>query len=111
MSAGNAARAVLVVCMVAIASMAGAAVASTVSGRVLYQSNGRPIPGLTVYIVHPVAGRTTPAPTDSNGLYWISNVPPRRDPYYLEIYWGRTLKFRRSVIVTQPQVALPDIVL
>lgn len=86
----------------------GAASASTVQGRVVYQ-NGAPIPGITVYLVHPSAGRSTPVTTDSDGRFLIPNVPPQQTPFYVEVYWGRTLKYRKSLSVTTPRVAVPDI--
>jgi len=82
--------------------------ASTVQGRVVYQ-NGAPIPGITVYVVHPSAGRSTPVTTDSDGRFSISNVPPQQTPFYVEIYWGRTLKYRKALSVTTSRVSVPDI--
>jgi hypothetical protein len=86
----------------------GPAAASTVQGRVVYQ-NGAPIPGITVYLVHPSAGRSTPVTTDSDGRFLIPNVPPQQTPFYVEVYWGRTLKYRKALNVTAPRVAIPDI--
>ncbi|MGH8850696.1 MAG: carboxypeptidase-like regulatory domain-containing protein [Casimicrobiaceae bacterium] len=84
------------------------AVASTVQGRIVYQ-NGAPIPGITVYVVHPSVGRSAPATTDSDGRFSIPNVPPQQTPFYVEVYWGRTLKYRKALEVTAPRVAVPDI--
>lgn len=85
--------------------------ASTVSGRVLYRNGDRPIPGVTVYLVHPKAGRSLPAATDSQGRFQVENVPARPDAYYLEVYWGTNLKYRKRVVVSEPGVSVPDIVL
>jgi carboxypeptidase family protein len=87
------------------------AAASTVSGRVVYRDGGRPIPGMTVYLVHPKAGRSLPAATDSQGRFQVENVPARPDPYYLEVYWGTNLKYRKRVMVSGAGVSVPDIVL
>ena len=84
--------------------------ASTVAGRVLYRS-GQPIPGVTVSLVHPTLGRSAPVATDSEGRFSISNVPEARDPFYLEVYWGRTLKYRKAVPVTRATVIVSDVVL
>jgi hypothetical protein len=84
--------------------------ASTVAGRVLYKS-GQPIPGLTVYLVHPNVGRSAPASTDSEGRFSIANVPQVAEPFYLEVYWGRTLKYRKTLVVSAPRVVVPDIAL
>lgn len=89
-------------------SVAPIAIASTVYGRVIYRDTGRPIPGLSVYVVHPTAGRSRAVATDSQGRFAVVNVPPRQD-YFLEIYWGSTLKYRKSVSVSDPNVGLVDI--
>ena len=81
-----------------------------VSGEIKTRSN-QPIPGLTVSLVHPVVGRISLSSiTDAAGRFFIDNVPIRSDPYYLEIYWGKTLRFRNTVIVNRP-VNLPPIIL
>lgn len=81
-----------------------------VSGEIRTRSN-QPIPGLTVSLVHPVVGRIpSTSITNAAGRFFIDNVPQRSDPYYLEIYWGKTLRFRNTVIVNGP-VNLPPIVL
>ncbi|HEY2864516.1 MAG TPA: carboxypeptidase-like regulatory domain-containing protein [Casimicrobiaceae bacterium] len=95
--------------IVALAFLASAAaLASTVQGRVVYRS-GAPIPGITVYLVHPAVGRSTPATTDSDGRFSMPNVPPQQTPFYVEVYWGRTLKYRKALEVSAPRVAIPDI--
>ena len=87
------------------------AAASTVSGRVIYRDSGRPIPGLSVYVVHPVAGRSRSVATDSQGHFLVADVPPTHDTYFIEIYWGSTLKYRKSLSVSDPNVVVADIVL
>lgn len=102
---------VMAVLFAAIIGFAQDAVAASVFGRVLYRGNGRPIPGLNVYVVHPTAGRSRPVATNSQGHFAIANVPPRRDAYYLEVYWGNTLKYRKSLVISEPGVSVPDIAL
>ena len=81
-----------------------------VSGEIRTRSN-QPIPGLTVSLVHPVVGRISLSSiTDAAGRFFIDNVPRRSDPYYLEIYWGKNLRFRNTVIVNGP-VRLSPIIL
>ena len=70
----------------------------------------QPLRGLTAYLVHPTIGRSQPVFTDANGYYEFSNIPPAPDPYYIEVYWGRTLMYRVSVSV-DGTVHLPDIIL
>ena len=90
--------------------VAGDALGGTVLGRVVYRT-GQGIPGLTVSLVHPTAGRSLPAKTDADGHFVIPNVPDEQGPYYLEIYWGSTLKYRKALAVTTPRVEVADIAL
>jgi hypothetical protein len=81
-----------------------------VAGEIKTRSH-QPIPGLTVSLVHPVVGRIPMfAITDAAGRFFIDNVPRRSDPYYLEIYWGKDLRYRNTVIVNGP-VRLAPIIL
>lgn len=90
--------------------MDAAAGVGFISGEIKTRSN-QPIPGLTVSLVHPVLGRISLSSiSDAAGRFFIDNVPLRSDPYYLEIYWGRTLRFRNTVIINKP-VHLPPIIL
>jgi hypothetical protein len=70
----------------------------------------RPIPALTVYLVHPSVGRSQPRITDSHGYFAFESVPSVPDAYYLEVYWGKTLMYRQSVRV-DADIHWPDIVL
>ncbi len=86
-----------------------AAQGGTVSGAVL-NSRQAPIPGLTVYLVHNVVGRSSPGYTNPQGQFSFRSVPLRNDPYYLEIYWGKQLMYRKPVFV-RGNVTLPAIIL
>jgi phosphoribulokinase len=83
--------------------------AETLAGTVINQ-NHRPIPGLTVFLVHPSVGRGFPSVTDSFGRYFFSNVPRISTPYYIEIYWGQRLIYRNTIVISG-NVQLPPIVL
>ncbi len=72
--------------------------AETLTGIVINQYNN-PIPGLTVSLVHPYVGRSSPSITDSWGRYFFSNVPLINTPYYIEIYWGYQLIYRSIVVI------------
>jgi hypothetical protein len=50
--------------------------------------------GVTVSLVHPVAGRSAPSFSASTGAYFFANVSPQAQPYYIEAYWGNKLLFR-----------------
>ncbi|HYR23126.1 MAG TPA: carboxypeptidase-like regulatory domain-containing protein [Chthoniobacterales bacterium] len=64
-------------------------------GQVISQSRG-PVAGITVSLVHPTLGRSTPVFTQQNGSYFFANVPPGQT-YYIEAYWGNTLLYRGVV--------------
>ncbi len=71
---------------------------ASVTGKV-EDSNGMPIPGLTVSLVHPEVGRSYPSETDSRGRFSFSEVPVRDDPYYIEVYWKGQLMYRDKITV------------
>ena len=83
--------------------------AETLAGLVVNQHN-RPIPGLTVSLVHPSAGRSFPTVTDSLGRYYFSNVPRISAPFYIEVYWGNKLLYRNTVAIVG-NAQLPPIIL
>ena len=69
----------------------------SLEGYVLSEGSNRPIPGLIVSLVNAEAGRSAPSITDSTGHYYFSDVPNIQGFYYLEIYWGRELRYRSSI--------------
>ncbi len=83
--------------------------ANSLQGLIVTESD-KGIPGLTISLAHPTAGRSSPSITDSSGHYSFPNVPPRPDPYYLEVYWGKELLYRQSMVIegdmTAPQIKL-----
>jgi len=111
-------RAVLVACVAtsALAHVAHSQVpaqvpATSVTGFVV-NAQGMPLPGVTVSLVHPVLGRSTPAFTSAQGQFFFGYVPLRPEPYYIEVYWGQQLVYRNFLSVTQPvSIALPAITL
>ena len=78
-----------------------------VRGQVVDSRTGRPAPGLTVSLVHPMLGRSAPAYTDRNGVFAWNAIPQRNEAYYLEIYWGANLIYRHPVLVTAPLLLPP----
>jgi len=56
-----------------------------------------PLGGVTVSLVHPMIGRSTPVVSGPNGGFFFVNIPPRPDPYFIEAYWGTQLLFRAQV--------------
>ncbi|HXA09567.1 MAG TPA: carboxypeptidase-like regulatory domain-containing protein [Chthoniobacterales bacterium] len=95
---------------VATSAPAQTAPVALVEGYV-YRSTGQPVPGVTVSLVHPSVGRSSPAMTNPGGYYYFSNVPMRGDPYYIEVYWGTELLYRNTFFANAPRVSLPTIVL
>ena len=61
-------------------------------GQVISQSRG-PVAGITVSLLHPTLGRSTPVFSQQNGYYFFSNVPAGQT-YYIEAYWGNQLLYR-----------------
>jgi len=92
-------RRLLIFVLVMIAVMAyGNACAQTVApiyGQVISQTRGA-VSGVTVSLVHPTLGRSTPVFTDSQGHYFFANVPSQ-GTYYVEAYWGSKLLYRGTV--------------
>ena len=81
-----------------------------VQGQVFSRSVNGPAPGLTVFLVHKVIGRSAPSFTDANGRFgWIA-IPVSVQPYFLELYWGQNLIYRQPIQVTSP-TTLPTIIL
>ena len=88
---------------------AGAARAESLEG-VIVNDAWMPIPGLTVFLVHPTVGRSAPKITDLAGQFSFDNVPAILGPYYLEVYWGTEILYR-SVVEVHGQVSLAPILL
>jgi len=105
------AASVLIVLLVATVLAPAAASAQTelgLDGHVK-GDDSRPIRGLAVYLVHPTLGRSPPSFTDADGYFSFREVPSAPDPYYLEVYWGRTLMYRVSVRI-DGFIHWPDVV-
>jgi hypothetical protein len=67
-------------------------------GFVFSQSQGRPVGGITISLVHPQMGRSSPAFSASNGYFFFANVPPSNTQYYIEAYWGMQLLYRGMIM-------------
>src|ERR1700730_9464904 len=65
----------------------------------VFRGTNQPVPGVTVSLVHPVVGRSSPSVTNPTGYYYFANVPLRPEPYFMEVYWGTQLLFRNTVDV------------
>jgi hypothetical protein len=74
-----------------------------ISGFVTSMQRG-PVAGVTVSLVHPVVGRSSPSFTGPTGGYFFTNVPARPEPYFIEAYWGNQLLFRSQLNYQGPPV-------
>lgn len=77
--------------------------ADSLQGIVVDES-GKGIPGLTVSLARP-GSRSKPSITDSLGHYSFPNIPA--ESYYIEIYWGTDLLYRKSISIQGSQTAEP----
>jgi hypothetical protein len=91
-----------------IAVETGYAQGVAVEGTIIDGKSGLPIPGLRVSLVHQALGRSKTAITNSSGQFMLLSIPIRRDPYYLEVYWGNTLKYRSKLMV-EGRLRIPPI--
>lgn len=95
--------------LAALPAHAQTGAAAPVQGQIVSRARG-PVPGLTVYLVHPTLGRSAPSYTDKAGRFGWTAIPIRRDAYFLEVYWGRNLVYRQQVQVQGP-TQLPPLTL
>ena len=77
---------------------AGYAQSVSIYGTVI-NSDGQPVPGITVSLVHPTFGRSAISWTGERGRYTIYGVSVHPAPYYIEAYWGDRLIYRAAVQV------------
>jgi hypothetical protein len=80
-----------------------------VQGQLVSRSRG-PVPGMTLFLVHRVFGRSAPAYSDAGGRFGWAAIPVSAEPYFLEVYWGSSLMYRQPIQVGGP-LALPQIFL
>jgi len=76
----------------------------------LMNVQGQPLPGVTVFLVHPSLGRSVPVTTNLTGYFSFTNVPLSPSPYYFEAYWGNQLVYRNILSVTSQLVQVPGII-
>lgn len=88
----------VVLCVYFVIPINVAAQPATIHGTVKNR-NHQPVPGVTVSLLHPQLGRSSPSVTNSYGQYTIYGIPIHPVPYYIEVYWGSQLIYRGSVPV------------
>lgn len=84
----------LIMMLFAVSQKAFSQTGPPIYGQVISATRG-PVAGVTVSLLHPNFGRSTPVFSQQNGAYFFSNVPPGQ--YYIEAYWGNTLLYRGVV--------------
>lgn len=79
---------------------------TTVRGQLL-RPDGGTAPGITVTLNHPSFGRSSPATTGSDGMYYFYNVP--LGDYYLEVWVSNPARVYPMRIFGTPYSDLPRI--
>lgn len=75
-----------------------------IQGQIIAKATNVPAPGLTIFLIHEVLGRSAPSFSDGSGRFgWIA-IPVRLEPYYIEVYWGTNLVYRQPIYVRGPLV-------
>ena len=99
---------IILVCCFAVA-ISEAANAATIRGRLVHAVNQNvAAPGIAVTIYNQYVGRSSPAYTDINGMYYIYNVPA--GSYYLELWiypGGNPIVY--PITVGEPYTDIPQI--
>jgi hypothetical protein len=100
-------RALLVLSFLILVS--APASAATVRGRLVHAANQNVVaPGIAVTIYNQYVGRSSPAYTDVNGMYYLYNIPA--GTYYLELWiypGGNPVVY--PITVGEPYTDIPQI--
>jgi hypothetical protein len=96
-----------IACSVLLVVVAQAAGAATVRGRLIHAGNSYPAAGLAVTVYNQGLGRSSPAYSGADGMYYLYNIPPGY--YYLEVWIGaQPMVYQVQVI--EPYVDIPQII-
>lgn len=79
-----------------------------VQGTFISRTSNTPVEGITVYLMHPILGRSAPSVSDAHGRFGWTAIPVRPDSYLLEAYWGQSLVMRQPLPVNAP-ISIPII--
>lgn len=63
------------------------------------KSDGQKVSGVVVSLFHPDLGRVGQSVTSSEGVYYFFNIQGMETPYYIEVYWDRTLIYRHQIMI------------
>ncbi len=99
-------------CAVLLVVMAQAASAATVHGRLVHAGNGYPAAGVPVTVYNQNLGRSSPANSGPDGMYYLYNVPAGNNNY-LEVWMypgAQPVVYQIQVVEPYtdiPQIAVP----
>lgn len=93
---------ILLLTLIMVSSPSNSQQMGFVQGTLCSRQNGGPAPGLLVSLVHQFLGRSSPTYTDQYGNFQLLNIPLRREPYLIEVYWGQSLVYRNQIYVQGP---------
>jgi hypothetical protein len=97
----------IALCGLFVVLAAAFAHAATVRGRLVHP-NGYPAADIAVTVSNPQIGRSSPAQTGADGMYYIFNIPP--GSYFLEIWihpGGAPIVYQ--IQVYEPYTDIPQI--
>ena len=77
-----------------------------VSGEIVASQTSKAIPGLSVYLVHPRLGRSVAAISDNFGKFVFYDIPFHNEQYYIEVYWGDSVRYRNPLSVSSSTVSV-----
>jgi hypothetical protein len=70
---------------------------ATLKGQVVHKQTQKGIPGLKIFLVSEVYGRSVLKVTDNDGYFTIRSIPISEKKYYLEIYEADNLVYREEL--------------
>jgi hypothetical protein len=98
-------------CVLFVVLTTGLASAATVRGRLVHAGNGHPAAGIAVTVYNQKLGRSSPAHTGPDGMYYLYNV--LAGSYYLEV-WVDPRPGAKPVVypiqIGEPYTDIPQIV-
>jgi hypothetical protein len=72
---------------------------ATLKGQVVHKQTKKGIPGLKVFLVSEVYGRSVLKVTDNDGYFTLRSIPVSEKNYYVEIYETDNLIYREELEV------------
>ena len=73
---------------------------ATLKGWVIHKETKKAIPGLKVFLVSTVYGRSVLKVTENDGSFTLKRIPISEEKYYIEIYEADNLVYRKELEIT-----------